>query len=278
MTQINYLFIASLFTYASLQAAAHADPESAPRRIVTAHIPGTTTCSWWQDTNRVRRSIEDIAETIILINPASLPPHAHKVMTIASQPHCAQYLLLAMHDVALRDMMLQTVEPHLQAPLNLKKAYELFGTQVDSLKALSFFVALFTFSVERIGTCSTTLWMLEMGNEKIMLDPPLNSARDGFSRAYICDPSIFLINPRTLTWTNIHKRPGIMALIAPQTPDAQSRLAHAVKAFVETPEKPFGFKVRTNRAKLYLQPTYDASRMEPAPVHHDGCVGACTAL
>lgn len=273
MMQINYLLIASLLGHALLHAAAH--PE---RRISTSHIPGTSTCSWSEDNGHVRRTIEDLAQAVVLINTASLPPHAHKVMTIASQPHCAQYLLLAMQDRNIRDKMLETLDPHLQKPLNLKKAYELFGTQVASLKNLPFFVALFTFSIETINKISTTLWMLEMGNEQIMLDPPINSASEGFSREYVSDPSIFLVNPHSLHWQNLHKRPALSALMTQQTADAKKRLAQEIKTLVEAPEKPFGFKIRTNVAKLYLVPTYDTASIARHPIQQDGCSAACTTL
>lgn len=264
MVHINHLFAITLLSYGLLHGAAFPRKETADARkpnyrIVTTAVPGTATSTWSENTGQIRRSIEDIEQAVILIHKESLPPHRHKVITSASQPRQAQYLLLAMKDTTTRDALLESINSHSHHQLTLKKVYEQFGTGVDSLKALSFFVALFTFGIYPCRNKNpTAYWLLEMGNETCMTTHPISSADAGFSRVYVSDPSIFLVDLRTLALKNVYKEPHIAALINIHTEGAKKIRADAVRALVETPDQPFGFKINTNLVKSYLMPTYGA--------------------
>lgn len=244
--------------------------------------PRASTTTWSTTSDHPKRSIEDISQAVVLINKASLPPCTHKIITVESKPLCVHYILLAMKNVSLRDQLLYSLPPHTQKRLHLSELLTLFCSHVPALKSYPFFIALFSFDVDNFGMHSSpsAQWILEMANEESIAKEPVCSVVHGYSRAYVSDPSIFLINPHTLAYENIHKRPHIAPLLAVHTSEATHSLKHAVQTIMDAPEKPFGIKIRTHDIALWLAPPITGSsalRRHVAPPTQDDCA-ACSML
>jgi hypothetical protein len=264
-----------------MQGAAAASSSTQPCTIVTCPVSRSTIATWNRHHGRTIRTIEGIQNALLLLNDASLPPHEHKIITNATMHAYAQYLLLAMDNAPLRKQLLQTIEPHLQRPLTIKELIEQFGSQVDTLETIPFFAALFSLSMDGI----TAQWTLEMATERFITHQPISSRVDGYSSVFISDPSIFVVDPKTLTWENLHKRELIAASLHHRTKAAQKLRTQTIRTLLEGAQKPFAFKVRTDMVKEYLEPTVfvpDAPQPSPSMPHTTypdaGDCSSCTLI
>jgi hypothetical protein len=187
-----------------------------------------------------------------------------------------------MRNIKMRDYLLNQLYPHTQKRLTLSEVLNIFCSQVKTLKSYPFFIALFTFNIDNFSLHGgpTAEWVLEMAHENRITTEPVCSVVHGLSRAYISDPSIFLVDTRTLAYENIHLREHIARLLPLRTEEGKHLREHAVETIMAAPSKPFGFKIHTQAIGALLAPPITGSttlESHVAPVTQDGCA-ACSML
>jgi hypothetical protein len=147
--------------------------------------------------------IAQFAKIITFVGKSNLPARGNKIIRIGEQnklPTAVNLLIIANKDKDVRGKMLESIAPIQREALKLENVYVQFTKHVGSLKALSFFAALFTFKKNS--------WSLEVGNQSFM-HTILNPERGDI---HFPGSGLLKCNVETLTCSEFWSQPPITIL------------------------------------------------------------------
>ena len=256
MKHVGLLLLMLICTFALSHAAATGEADS-----THVHYPPSGSISPKGELSVIFHNLNTFGQT----SYKEISIEDPRKQTIEGTDFDEQILSLTLNDEHLRNRFMQTVDESSNRSLALADIFTLFNKcvenmKVESLKKLSFFAILISFStILPGGSTHCAPWKIEFGHDECINTIPTGQHTATTKEFYqdgsgvLCSSSLILIDPVTLDWTNLYtKFPHFRALFEVHTKEGNELLTKELTKLVEEEPRKICIEINEQRIKTHF--------------------------